>query len=141
MLLAAALYLTSALVLKLSFEYPFPLLPVAAYIVANQMAQAAGDWATRSRVVQWIGTGAPAGVLALLIVDRGKHWPSQFNFSLADYALMAATGLVSIGVAVAGVARQRRGDAVSAAPRTAAKDSCKTNALTGERRGLSPPGG
>ena len=45
--------------------------------------------------------------------------PALFDFSLADYALIAAIGLVSFGVAVAGVARQRRGDAKVAVPWTA----------------------
>ena len=117
--LAVALYLTSALVLRLSSDYAFPLLPVAAYIAANQLAQAAGDWATRSRIVQWTATGVPPTHLLLLIMNRGKRWPAQFDFSLADYGLMAAIGLASFGVAVAGVARQRRGDTFAAAPRTA----------------------
>jgi hypothetical protein len=117
--LAVALYLTSALVLQFSFDYPFPLLPLAAFIAASQLTQAAGDWATRSRTLQWAGTGIPAGVLMVLIMERGKRWPAQFDFSLADYALMAAVGLASFGVAVAGVARQRRGDAVAAVPRMA----------------------
>jgi hypothetical protein len=117
--LAVTVYLMSALVLRLSFEYPFPLLPLAAYIAANQLAQAAGDWATRSRALQWAGTGIPPAVLLVLIIHRGRRWPAQFDFSLADYALMAAIGLAAFGVALFGVARQRRGDALVAAPRMA----------------------
>ena len=52
---------------------------------------------------------------------RWEGWPALFDFSLADYALIAAMGLVSFGVAVAGVARQRRGDAKVAMPWTAAR--------------------
>ena len=118
--LAAAVYLVSALVLRWTFGYPFPLLPVAALIAAAHLAQAAGDWSTRSKVVQWLGTMAPVMALGSLAMYRWEGWPALFDFSLADYALIAAIGLVSFGVAVAGVARQRRGDAKVATPWTAA---------------------
>ena len=78
--LAAAVYLVSALVLRWAFGYPFPLLPVAALIAAGHVAQAAGDWSTRSKVVQWLGTSGP--VLALC--------------SLAKYSLGGAAGAVRL---------------------------------------------
>jgi hypothetical protein len=117
--LAAAMYLVSALVLRWTFGYPFPLLPVAALVAVAHLGQAAGDWSTRSKVVQWLGTAAPVMVLGSLARYRWEGWPGPFDFSLADYALMAAIGLGSYGVAVAGVARQRRGDARVAGPWTA----------------------
>src|SRR4029453_11346152 len=40
-------------------------------------------------------------------------------FSLLENALMALVGVVSFGLTVAGVARQRRGDAIARVPRTA----------------------
>ena len=109
--LAGAVYLMSALVLRWTFGYPFPLLPVAALIAAAHLGQSAGDWSTRSKVVQWLGTMAPVIALGSLARYRWEGWPELFDFSLADYALIAAMGLVSFVVAVAGVARQRRGDA------------------------------
>jgi len=118
--LAGAVYLVSALVLRWTFGYPFPLLPVAALIAAAHLGQSAGDWSTRSKVVQWLGTMAPVIALGSLARYRWEGWPELFDFSLADYALIAAMGLVSFGVAVAGVARQRRGDAKVATPWTAA---------------------
>ena len=118
--LAAAVYLVLALVLRWTFDYPFPLLPVAAAIAAVHLAQAAGDWSTRSKVVQWVGTGGPALAFFALARDRWEGSPALFNLSLADYALMAAISLASFGLAIAGVARQRRGDAWAAMPRTAA---------------------
>ena len=42
-----------------------------------------------------------------------------FDFPLGAYALMAVIGLASFGAAVAGVARQRRGDSPAAIPWTA----------------------
>ena len=117
--LAAAVYLVSALVLRWTFGYPFPLLPVAALIAASHVTQAAGDWSTRSKVVQWLGTFCPVLALYSLAKYRWEGRPALFDFSLAEYALIAAMGLVSFGVAVAGVARQRRGDAKVAVPWTA----------------------
>ena len=117
--LAAAVYLVSAIVLGWAFGYPFPLLPVAALIAASHVTQAAGDWSTRSKVVQWLGTSGPVMALYFLAMYRWEGRPALFDFSLADYALIAAMGLVSFGVAVAGVARQRRGDAKVAVPWTA----------------------
>ena len=117
--LAAAVYLVSALVLRWTFGYPFPLLPVAALIAASHVTQAAGDWSTRSKVVQWLGTFGPVMALYSLAMYRWEGRPALFDFSLADYALIAAMGLVSFGVAVAGVARQRRGGAKVAVPWTA----------------------
>jgi hypothetical protein len=116
--LAAAMYLVLALVLRWTFDYPFPLLPVAAAIAAVHLAQAAGDWATRSKVVQWIGSGGPALAFFHLARERWNGSPAPFDFSLAEYGLMAAISLASIGLAIAGVARQRRGDTSAAMPRT-----------------------
>src|SRR5690606_11403813 len=39
-----------------------------------------------------------------------ERWATLFDYSLVDYTLMAGIGLVSYGLAVVGVARQRRGD-------------------------------
>ena len=117
--LAAAVYLVAALVLRWTFGYPFPLLPVAAWIAAVHLGQAAGDWSTRSKVVQWLGTMAPVAALGSLATSRWDGSPARFDFSLTDYALIASIGVVSFGVAIAGVARQRRGDAKAAMPWTA----------------------
>ena len=117
--LAAAVYLVSALVLRWTFGYPLPLLPVAASIAVVHLGQAAGDWSTRSKVVQWLGTMGPVMAVGSLAMYRWEGRPALFDFSLADYALIASIGVVSFGVAIAGVARQRRGDAKVATPWTA----------------------
>jgi hypothetical protein len=116
--LAASVYLVSAFALRLTFGYPLPLLSVAAAIAAAHVGQLAGDWSSRSKVVQWVGTMAPVAVLGLLSTRRWGG-PALLAFSPADYVLMAAIALASFGVAVAGVGRQRHGDAQAARSRTA----------------------
>jgi hypothetical protein len=76
--------------------------------------------ATRNRIVQWLGAMAASTVFTVLAWRCGEQWPAQFEFSFADYALMASIVLASFGLAVAGVARQRHGDAPVATPRLAA---------------------
>jgi len=129
--MAAALYLAWALLMRMVFDVPFPLLPVAAWIVALHVVQAAAYWSTRSRVVQWLGSFAAFGgclVLALRRVGGGApvaprllpdQWPMLFDYSWVDYSIIVAIALISFGVTVAGVARQRRGDARVSLPRTA----------------------
>lgn len=120
---AAALYLVSALVLRVTFGYPFPLLPVAGWIAAVNLIQMATNWSTRNKVMQLVGTMVATSACVLVAVNRvhgeeipgndflPDRWPAQFDFPLADYALMAAISLTSVGVTIAGVARQRHGDA------------------------------
>ena len=80
--------------------------------------QTAVQWATRNRVIQWVASIAgSAVVMGVPMYRHGFQRPSQIDFSLADYALMALFGLTSFGVAVAGVARQRRGDVWKGLPR------------------------
>jgi hypothetical protein len=114
---AAAVYLASALALGLAFGYSFPLLSVAVGLAAAHMGQQAGDWSSRSKVVQWLGTMAPVAVIGVLTRYRWGG-PALLVFSPGDYAVMTAVALTAFGVAVAGVARQRRGDARAARPRT-----------------------
>lgn len=115
---AVALYLASALVLRAIFGVPIPLLPLAVWIAATHIVQWAAQWGTSSKVVQWCGSIGGVVVLTALAVWRGKDWPAQFDFSPWDYALMTAISLAAFGLTVAGVARQRRGDAKVAPPHT-----------------------
>jgi hypothetical protein len=96
------------------------------------MGMAAAEWWTRSKFAGQLGVVAAGMVFMFSLGSRGgafnwstgledeafRRWPMQFDFSLAEYALLAAIGLASFGVAVAGVARQRRGDAGVATPWT-----------------------
>ena len=116
--LGAAVYLLLALVLRFTFDHPFPLLSVAASIAAVHLAQAAGDWSTRSKVVQWLERRVGSWPSCLSACIAGSVARNAVRFSPGD-ALIAAIGLASFGVAVAGVARQRRGDGPVAMARTA----------------------
>lgn len=127
----SAIYLVSALLLRVISDYPFPLLPVAAWIAALSMAYLAIAWSARSRVPEFVG-GAVANMTWLLFAihrltsfpdgfdwhDSPKLWPTVFDFPLTDYALIVLIGLASFGVAFAGVTRQRHVDAPAAIPWT-----------------------
>jgi hypothetical protein len=121
--LSATVYLVSALILRAIFDYPFPLLAVAASIAAFHLASAAADWSTRSTLTAALGVSAAGLAFMAAFGSRGgafrldvgleaqafRRWPAQFDFSLNEYALLAAIGLASFAVALAGVARQRHG--------------------------------
>ena len=117
--LGAAVYLVSAVVLRLTLDYPFPLLSVAAPIAVAHLAYNAADWSTRSKAVQWLASMAAIGPLWAIAARRWEGWPTPFDYSPADYAFMATMSVASFGVTVAGVARQRHGGAPAVAPRAA----------------------
>jgi hypothetical protein len=127
----AAIYLVSALLLRVTSGYAFPLLPVAAWIAALNLVLAATNWSTPNRFIQMLGVMAATSAWLFLAIHRltaveiqGSYdwppnlWPTLFDFPLTDYALIGAIGLASFGVAVARVAGQRHGDAPAAMPRT-----------------------
>ena len=66
----AAIYLVSALLLRVTSGYPFPLLPVAAWIAALNLVQAATNWSTRNRVVQMLGKMVASVAWICLAVHR-----------------------------------------------------------------------
>jgi len=124
-----ALYLLSALLLRVTSGYPFPLLPVAAWIVAINLVNVPTNWAIPRRVVTVLGSAVNGLAWTAFATHRLNSpvdhvdwhhspnlWLAIFNLRLTDYALLAAIGLVSFAVTVAGVARQRRGDAPEAVP-------------------------
>ena len=115
---AVAGYIGTALVLRATFGYPFPLLPLAAWIAAFHIAQWAVQWGTSNKIVQWMGSVAAGGGFGALALSRAREWPAQFDVSIGDYVLLVSVAVTSFGLAVAGVARQRRGDARQANPRT-----------------------
>jgi hypothetical protein len=128
--LPAAIYLVSALLLRVTSSYPFPLLPVAAWIAALNVVLAAMNWSAHNRAIQMLGVMVATSAWLVLAIHRltaveiqGSYdwpptlWPTLFDFPLTDYALIVAIGLASYGVAVARVARLRHGDAPTAMPR------------------------
>ena len=126
--LSSAMYLASAIVLRVASGHAFPLLPVAAWVAALTLVWTAASWSNRNRTLQVL-VFMFATVRALgLAVDRltaveipdafdwpPRLWPALFDFPRTDYAWIALIGLTSFGVAVAGVAWQRHG-AWTAAP-------------------------
>jgi hypothetical protein len=122
---SVALYLLSAVILGLAFGHSLPLLPMILWLTAGHLAYACVQWSTSSRTVQWVGSIAFG--LPLFLLLRNRLDPAlQVHFTLPDYVFMVVLCVVSVGLTVAGVARQRRGDAVA------------TSSKTGERAGGFP---
>ena len=127
--MSSAIYLVSALLLRVTSGYAFPLLPVAAWIAALTLIGLAATWSTRNRTIQVcvmmfaitkaLGL-AMHRLTAVEIPDTfdwpPRLWPTLFDFPLTDYAWIALIGLASFGVTVAGVTRQRRGDGWAEVP-------------------------
>jgi hypothetical protein len=120
---SSAIYLVSALLLRVMSGYAFPLLPVAVWIAALNLIWTAASWSTRNRTIQLLVFMFATMKAFGLAMDRltaveipdtfdwpPRLWPTLFDFPLTDYAWIALIGLVSFGFAVAGVTRQRRGD-------------------------------
>jgi hypothetical protein len=121
--MSSAIYLMSAVLLRVTSGYAFPLLPVAAWMAALTLVFVAGTWSTRERTIQLVVMIIAITQAWKLAMDRltavelpgGYDWPPRlwarlFDFPLSDYAWIALIGLASLGVTVAGVTRQRHGD-------------------------------
>lgn len=120
--MSSAIYLVSALVLRVTSGYAFPLLPVAAWIAALNLVFVA-TWSTRNTtlavLVWWIATvyACVTSVGRLTAVELPdtfdwppRLWPTLFDWPLTDYAWIALISLASFAVTVAMVTGQRRGD-------------------------------
>ena len=127
--LSPAIYLVSALLLRVTSGYAFPLLPVAAWMAAITVIGIAGTWSTRNRSVQVNTIVAVAAFAFLISMQRltgveipnnydwpPRLWPTLFDWPRTDYAVIALMGIASFGITVAGVARQRRGDGWAEVP-------------------------
>ena len=125
--MSSSTYLVSAIVLRVTSGYAFPLLPVAAWIAALAVVYLAAAWSTRNRVIRLLvmmyaitkALGlAMQRLTSVEIPDTFDWppllWPTLFDFPLTDYAWIALIGLASFAVTVAGVTRQRRGDQLAA---------------------------
>lgn len=112
----AGLYLISAAILGLVFGQPLPLWPVAMLLVTVHFAFICIQWSTRNRSAQWIGSMA-ATVPLLFIVKSRLNSPQEIGFAIAEYMLMVMICVVSFGLTLAGVVRQRRGDSEEKASR------------------------
>ncbi|HWV57481.1 MAG TPA: hypothetical protein VNZ57_08530 [Longimicrobiales bacterium] len=102
-------YLLTAATLSAAFGQSLPLLSIAVWIVAVRLWLTCVQWATHSRVVQYVGSGA-AALFLILLMSRADWTVPRVDFTPVDYGLLAAAAVLSVGVTVAGVSRQRRGD-------------------------------
>jgi hypothetical protein len=120
---SSAIYLVSALLLRVTSGYAFPLLPVAAWMAALTVIGVAATWSTRNRHVQVNAMVLATAIAWLISMNRltaveipnnydwpPRLWPTLFDWPVTDYAWIALIGLASFGVTVAMVTRQRRGD-------------------------------
>jgi hypothetical protein len=129
--MSSAIYLVSAGLLRVTSGHAFPLLSVAAWIAALTLVFVAASWSARNRTVQMLvvmaatlkALGWALGRLtAVEIPDTfdwpPRLWPTLFDFPLTDYAWIVLIGVASLGITVAGVMRQRRGDGWADVPST-----------------------
>lgn len=127
----AAIYIVWALLMRAVFEYPFPVFSVACWMALFQLVQGVGYWTTRSKFVQWFVSLAGYVGCNTIALRRGFEylpeesaltpfdpalWPEIFAYTLTEYALMIAIAVACFAITIAGVSRQRRGDARAAKP-------------------------
>jgi hypothetical protein len=121
--MSSAIYLASALLLRLTSGYAFPLLPVAAWIMALTLVLLAASWSIRNKTLRTVvmvsavvkGLGMAIDRLtAIEIPDTfdwpPRLWPSLFDFPSTDYAVISVIGVAAFWITTAAVTRQRRGD-------------------------------
>jgi hypothetical protein len=113
-----ALYLVSAAIVGFALNQPIPLFSATLLLLVSHVWYACVQWSTPSRTVQWVGSILFSLPIFYLIQNRTGSM-LQLEFSLLENALMILSCVVAFGLTVAGVARQRRGDAAAAAPRVA----------------------
>lgn len=120
--MSAALYVVSALLLRMVFGHPFPLLSIAAFIAILNVAQLAANWFTRRFSLRMLANVAVAMVWSGLSIKRltveeipgpdvapPATWPTVFDLAAADYVWIGAIGLALFGLTVRAVNRQRHG--------------------------------
>ena len=119
-----AIYLVSALVMQMVSGYSFPFLAVAAWIATSTLMMTSIYWSSRSVLVQQFLGGFISGAWLLFAMyqltsapdgqdwhDSPLLWPTMFQLTPTNWLAFALIGVVSFGVAVYSVSRQRRGDA------------------------------
>ena len=125
--MSSAIYLVSAIVLRVTSGHAFPLLPVAAWVAALTVVALAAAWSTRNRVIPVVVMMSAVTKALVTSMDRltaveipggydwpPRLWPTLFDWPLTDYAWIALIGLASFAVTVVMVTRQRRGDELAA---------------------------
>ena len=125
--MSSAIYLVSALLLRVTSGYAFPLLPITAWMAALTVVYLAAGWSTRNvgisvlvcvlATVHALGTAMER--LTAVELPGGydwppRLWPTLFDFPRTDYAWITLVVLASFFVTLVMVTRQRRGDQLAA---------------------------
>jgi hypothetical protein len=105
----AMLYAASAALLGLGFGKPLPVFTLATCVAAYHLVSTFIQWSTRNRVFQWVGTIAVFGPL-LAVIKHSVESPLTASLSAIQLVVLFVIGVLSYVLAVAGVARQRRGE-------------------------------
>ena len=116
--MSVAIYLVSALLLRVTSGHPFSLLPAAAWIAALTWALGALGWWTRNMVVLMVGMLVVLFGWGNVAGARLDSFPNDADYPLTDYALIALFGLACFSVTLFAAARARRGDAHGSIVRT-----------------------
>lgn len=111
-LTSAALYIATAAILGYVFDQPLPLFPVALLIIVYHLAYMCIQWATQSRVVQWIGS-IVITLPPFFFLQSHAAAPTEFHLTVAQAATLVVAGVVFTVLTIAGVARQRRGEPIA----------------------------
>jgi len=112
-----ALYIICAVLLTFAFGKPLPLFSISIYLVTCHATYFCVQYSTTSRVIQW--TGSLIFIPLFFLLFERVSSPLHVEFSVTENAVMVLVCLVSYGLTVAGVARQRRGEAIAIVPRPA----------------------
>lgn len=113
------LYLASAAFVNLVYGQALPLFSVALWILTSRLLYTCVQWATHSRTVQWGVSIALYWPLFVMLKNRMAS-PLRVEFSTVDSLVLILVCVACVLTTIAGVARQRRGDAVASVPRKAA---------------------
>ena len=113
------LYLAGGAFLNLVFGQSLPLFIMIPCILTSRLLYTCVQWALPSRTVQW---GVSIVLYWPLFVMLKNHIGSPLHvaFSAIDQAVLLLISVACLGLTIAGVARQRRGDAVASVPKKAA---------------------
>lgn len=113
-----ALYLVTAALLGYAFDMTLPLFSLTVFLITCHATYFCVQYSTTSRIVQWAGSMVFIPLFFLLL--NRVSTPLEVEFSLAENAAMGLVCLLSFGLTVVGVARQRRGEITSIVPKTPA---------------------
>lgn len=106
---AAVTYLVPTVVLRGLFGVPLPLLPIVAPCATTALVWVASQWWTSDRVVRGV-FGISLFLVLSQVAVRSPTLSRIASLPAIGYLGMGLLSAVALVVAVAGVARQRRGD-------------------------------